>query len=151
MDRLFKTKTGKVVLSVLWGLGIAALFYKVCENSGCFVMSEPTNPSVESHIYEFRNECFHGNSGVVDSENCGACGQEEEDTGCGYPDAGPQRYPPKCNHPLFNSHPSIDHYELHTGKNCGDPRHCNEESCYKFHPMDSIFRAPSSQIYYPYH
>jgi hypothetical protein len=134
MDSLFKTKTGKVVLSVLWGLGIAALFYKVCENAGCFVMNEHTDPSVESHIYEFRKECFNG-------------------LGCPptYPDAGPQRYPPKCDQPLFNSHPAIDFYEARQAKNCGDPRHCNEAGCYKFNPMDSIFRAPSSQIYYPYH
>jgi hypothetical protein len=137
MDSLFKTKNGKVVLSVLWGLGIAALFYKVCESSGCFVMNEHSTPDVESNIYEFRNECFNGNGGP----------------GCGpvYPDAGPQRYPPKCDHPLFLEHPPIQHYEYHTAKNCGDPRHCREPSCYKFNPMDSIFRAPSSQIYYPYH
>lgn len=141
MDRLFKTKTGKVVLSVVWGLGIAALFYKVCENAGCFVMNEPTNANIEHNIYEFKNECFNGNGGATGAPGCPSV----------YADAGPQTYPPKCDHPLFDRHPPIDHYEYHTPKNCGDPRHCREPGCYKFNPMDSIFRAPSSQIYYPYH
>ena len=132
MDRLFTTKTGKIILSVLWGLGIAALFYKVCEHSGCFIMNKTTTPDVEHNIYEFRNECFNGTCPPV------------------YPDEGPQRYPPKCDQPLFNSHPSIDYYESRMAKNCGDERHCKDASCYKFNPMDSIFRAPSSQIYYPY-
>ena len=137
MDSLFKTKNGKVILSVLWGLGIAALFYKVCEHSGCFVIKEHSNPQVEHSIYEFQGECFNGNGG----EGCGSS----------YVDPGPQRYPPKCDQPLFNSHPPIDYYESRVGKNCGDPRHCKSPSCYKFNPMDSIFRAPSSQIVYPYH
>lgn len=136
MDRLFKTKTGKVVLSVLWGLGIAALFYKVCENAGCFVVNESSSPAIESSIYDFKNECFNGSGG----QTCPPV----------YPETGPQRYPPKCDQPLFTSHPTIDNYEARMAKNCGDERHCRGASCYKFNPMDTIFRAPSNQIYYQY-
>lgn len=134
MDSLFKTKTGKVILSVVWGLGIAALFYKVCENTGCFVLNEYNTPSSESNILQFKKECFNG-------------------LGCPpkYSDDGPQRYPPSCEQPLFDRHPSLDAYEHHTANNCGDPRHCRQPGCYKFNPTDSIFRAPSSQIYYSYH
>jgi len=131
MDSLFKTKTGKVILSVLWGLGIAALFYKVCENAGCFVVHEPTAPK---NIYEFRNECFDGNGATT----CPPL----------YPDPVDDNTPCRCGEPLF-SDPSMDFHEYRTPKNCGDPRHSNEPGCYSFSPMDSIFRAPSSQIYYP--
>ena len=133
MDRLFNTKTGKVILSVIWGLGIAALFYKVCQHAGCFVVREPSNPQIEKSIYEFKNECFGG--------------------GCSptYPELPEQTYPPKCKQPLFDRHPPIDFYEHRMAENCGDKRHYREPSCYKFHPMDTVFRAPSSQIIYPYH
>jgi hypothetical protein len=135
MDSLFKTKTGKVILSVLWGLGIAALFYKVCENAGCFVINEKNTPDVEKNIYEFRTECFNGNG-----QPCAPV----------YTDDGAQPCQRGCEQPYFG-HPALDFYEDRTAKNCGDPRYSKEPGCYKFHPMDSIFRAPSSQIYYPYH
>ena len=138
MDSLFKTNTGKTIVSILWALGIAALFYKVCETSGCFVLRESSNPDIEHNIYEFKNECFKGNSG---SSMCSPV----------YPPAQEQQYPPKCDQLLFTRSPTIDYYEFHSAKNCGDPRHCNEPSCYKFNPTDSIFRAPSQQIYYSYH
>jgi hypothetical protein len=127
MDRLFKTKTGHVILSVIWGLGIAALFYKVCQmNGGCYILS-----GNESSDY-YGDDNFNG--------------------GC------PKMYPdyeggslPRCHKPLFPHSPTMDHYQEVMPKNCGDARHTRDASCYKFNPMDSIFRAPSDQIYYKYH
>lgn len=131
MDRLFNTKTGKVILSVIWGLGIAALFYKACEHAGCFVVNSSTTPDVENHIYEFKNECFGGNCPPV------------------YPEVE-QGYPSQCDQPLFASHSSAEWYEHRMPENGGDLRHSGESECYNFNPMDSIFRAPSAQIYHKY-
>ena len=129
MDRLFNTKTGKIILSVIWGLGIAAVFYKVCEHAGCFVVDSPSTPQ----IYELNNECFNGK-----------CSQTQPNP------EYKQNYPPKCDQ-SFDSEPPIDWFENRRPHNCGDARHNNPSSCYKSNPMDSIFRAPSNQIFYPYH
>lgn len=131
MNRLFNTKTGKIVLSVIWGLGIAALFFKVCGNGGCFVVNTPINPQIEHNIYEFKNECFGGK-----------CSSTSLPT--------TQFHPSICEQPLINRHPSNDWYKHRMPQNCGDARHSTEPRCYKSNPTDSIFRAPSSQIYYPY-
>ncbi len=127
MDRLFKTRTGNIILSVIWGLGIAALFYKVCQISGaCYVVNQ-TQPGDYYGDDNFDGGC----SPMYPAYEGGAL--------------------PRCKQPLFPTSPTVDHYQEVAAKNCGDARHCRDASCYKFNPMDSIFRAPSDQVYYKYH
>ena len=135
MERLFNTKSGKIILSVIWGLGIAALFYKVCQHTGCFLIKEHSPPGQQ--VYDFKPECADSFSGK--------CGNVYEENTNEFVDV------PQCERPLFNMHPPIAYYEKRQAKNCGDPIHCKNPSCYKFHPMDTIFKSPSQQIVYPYH
>ena len=44
MNRLLNTETGGTIVSVLWGLGLAALFRRVCKGNSC-VEIQPANPN----------------------------------------------------------------------------------------------------------
>ena len=37
MLHILKTKTGIIIMSIVWGFGIACLFRKVCNNRNCIV------------------------------------------------------------------------------------------------------------------
>jgi len=37
-DNMTKDKYGKIIISVIWGLGLAALFRRVCEGRNCIVI-----------------------------------------------------------------------------------------------------------------
>lgn len=39
IDELLKTRTGVVLLSVIWGLGLSALFKKTCEGPSCRIIT----------------------------------------------------------------------------------------------------------------
>lgn len=49
--RLFNTPQGKVIVSVLWGLGIATLFRKVC-NDNCIIIQAENPKEVAKKIYQ---------------------------------------------------------------------------------------------------
>ena len=44
MNRLLNTETGGIIVSIIWGLGIAALFKRVCRDNSC-VEIRPANPN----------------------------------------------------------------------------------------------------------
>lgn len=125
MDRLFNTNTGNIILSVIWGLGIALLFYMVCKSMGCFVMRKDNDVIDQMQFRDF-----------------GSCSST-------YPPYKGDIVPNKCKH-VFDSSPTADYNEQRLSMNCGDSRHCRKPGCYKASPMDSIFRAPSQQASYRY-
>lgn len=51
MERLLNTSQGKVIISVMWGLGLAMLFFRqTCRGTDCIVYSAPPL-EVEKDIY----------------------------------------------------------------------------------------------------
>jgi hypothetical protein len=145
-----KTPTGKFLTSIIWGLGIAALFYLATKEVGITV----TTPE------EFASGAF-----IATPEIDGGCGHYRHH---GYPshelpcDSAMQPTQPAltgfdapladykvsdCKNCHNFEHPHCLWNEHIRPENCGDSRHYRKAGCYKHHPMDSIFRAPSSQIY----
>lgn len=56
--RLAKDDVGKVIISVILGLGIAALFRKVCNDRDCLVIKGPPISEVENNVYGFDGKCY---------------------------------------------------------------------------------------------
>ena len=44
IKKFFKTKESKIILSIVWGLGLSCLFRKACKGRKCIVYSAP-NPN----------------------------------------------------------------------------------------------------------
>ena len=44
IGKILKSKHGKIIISIIWGLGLAALFRKVCEGRNCIVIKGPKTP-----------------------------------------------------------------------------------------------------------
>jgi hypothetical protein len=62
IDKILKSKHGKIIISIIWGLGLAALFRKVCEGRSCLVIKGPKPKEVDGKIYKFDNKCYKYNS-----------------------------------------------------------------------------------------
>ena len=56
--RLRDNYTGKLIISIILGLGIAALFRKVCNDRDCIVIKGPNIKETESNIYAFDGRCY---------------------------------------------------------------------------------------------
>ena len=58
IKKLAKNDMGKVIISVILGLGIAAMFRKVCNDRDCLVIQGPPISEVEKNIYSFDGKCY---------------------------------------------------------------------------------------------
>ena len=52
------TTTGKYLMSILIGLGLASLFRKVCKDRGCVIFQAPPLENISDKIYSHDNKCF---------------------------------------------------------------------------------------------
>jgi hypothetical protein len=56
--RFFYSKTGIVLTSIIWGLGLAALFRRVCKNRSCIIMKAPNPEWMKKQVMEENNTCY---------------------------------------------------------------------------------------------
>lgn len=68
MDRIYKsmqvhfgkfvhTETGKIIMSVLLGFGLASLFRTVCKDKNCLSFHAPPLDDIKDKIYKTEDKC----------------------------------------------------------------------------------------------
>ena len=57
IKRLKDNYTGKFIISIILGLGIAALFRKVCNDRDCIVIKGPDVNETEKSIFAIDGKC----------------------------------------------------------------------------------------------
>ncbi len=55
---LTKSKTGRILISVIWGFALAAIFKFTCEGRDCIVFTAPNVKELSENIYYHNNECY---------------------------------------------------------------------------------------------
>lgn len=65
--RLLNTELGRIFISILLGLGLAALFRKVCNDKNCIVFNGPIISQFENKIYKYGSKCYKYN---LEHEKC---------------------------------------------------------------------------------
>lgn len=58
IKNLKKNYYGKMIISIILGLGLSALFRKVCNERECLVIKGPKIEEVENNIYNFDGKCY---------------------------------------------------------------------------------------------
>ena len=53
------TKQGCIIISIIWGLGLSALFRKACKGRNCIVVKGPNPDKIKNNIYGFNNKCYN--------------------------------------------------------------------------------------------
>ena len=61
LAKFVHTKTGRYVMSVLLGIGLASLFRVVCKDKNCIILKAKN--SIDSNdVYQFNKKCYKFNS-----------------------------------------------------------------------------------------
>jgi hypothetical protein len=47
------TPSGKIILSIIWGIGLATLFRQACHGRQCIVVTSPRIEDVKGKVYKF--------------------------------------------------------------------------------------------------
>lgn len=58
VNDLITTSEGKIILSIIWGLGLATMFQKVCKGRNCIILKGPDPNEMNNKIYKFDDKCY---------------------------------------------------------------------------------------------
>lgn len=56
--KFFHTKSGKQIMSILLGFGLASLFRTVCKDKNCIIFNAPPLEELNNQIYSHDNKCY---------------------------------------------------------------------------------------------
>ena len=58
LKRLIYSDVGKIVISIILGLGLATLFRKVCKERDCLVFHAPKLNKIKNQVFKFKDKCY---------------------------------------------------------------------------------------------
>jgi hypothetical protein len=65
LGRLFHTPTGKIIISIILGLGVASLFRKACNDRNCIRFQAPPLKELQKEVYKLDDKCYTYKSKLV--------------------------------------------------------------------------------------
>jgi len=67
--KFFNTDTGKTIISILLGLGLATLFRKDCEGNSCLDFKAPDLEDIKKKIFKYGDKCFKYDMETIKCDN----------------------------------------------------------------------------------
>ena len=58
LAKFFHTTSGKYIMSILLGFGLATLFRTVCEGKNCIIFKAPPMEDIKDKIYKYQDKCY---------------------------------------------------------------------------------------------
>lgn len=59
MSSILESRHVVILISIIWGFGLALLFRKICNNNNCVVIKVPPSFENSNHvIYDRNNKCY---------------------------------------------------------------------------------------------
>ena len=63
--KTYESPMGSVIISIIFGLGLAALFRQTCKGERCIIVQSPNVEDIRKHVYKFQRECYKYTPEVV--------------------------------------------------------------------------------------
>ena len=64
LGKFVHSKTGRILMSLLLGLGLASLFRKVCNERNCIIFRGPPLSKVKEQVFKYNNKCYKFNEQI---------------------------------------------------------------------------------------
>ncbi len=58
MNQIFKNRYTKIILGILWGLGLSCIFREACNGRKCIIYKAPNKLEVKNKIFSKDKKCF---------------------------------------------------------------------------------------------
>jgi len=58
LGKVVDNQVGKIVISIILGLGLAALFRRVCVGANCIIIKGPPLEEIKGKVFSFNNKCY---------------------------------------------------------------------------------------------
>ena len=57
-QNVLKNPASRIILAVVWGLGLATLFRKACKGRNCIILRAPHLEELKGKTYRFEGKCY---------------------------------------------------------------------------------------------
>lgn len=57
-QRLFHTEFGCMIISALFGIGLAFIFSNVCKGNSCLIVNAPDINDIKGKVFQIQDECY---------------------------------------------------------------------------------------------
>lgn len=61
LAKFFHSETGKQMLSIILGLGLASLFRTICKGKNCVTFKAPPLEDFNNKVYKYEDRCYKYN------------------------------------------------------------------------------------------
>ena len=61
LKKLLYSETGRTIISILLGLGLASIFRFSCKNNNCMIFKAPPIKKIRGKVFKFDNKCYKYN------------------------------------------------------------------------------------------
>jgi hypothetical protein len=58
LEKFVNSKTGRIIMSIILGIGLATFFRAVCKGKRCRVLAAPPVSELDEQTYKFNNKCY---------------------------------------------------------------------------------------------
>ena len=58
LKNLLHSKNGKILMSLLLGIGISTLFRRACKDRNCLVFKAPKMDKIKDKVFKFNDKCY---------------------------------------------------------------------------------------------
>ena len=69
LKRLIYSDVGRIVISIILGLGLATLFRKVCKERDCLVFHAPKLDKIKNQVFKFKDKCYQFEEEIEKCDN----------------------------------------------------------------------------------
>ena len=69
LDKFVHSNTGKIIMSMILGLGLATFFRAICKGKHCRIVQSPPLEEIEDQIYKFDGKCYKLEKNAVKCDN----------------------------------------------------------------------------------
>jgi len=67
LNKFVHSNTGKYIMSIILGLGLATLFRQVCKGTKCRIINAPPLEDLDNETYKINGKCYNYEKNAV---NC---------------------------------------------------------------------------------
>jgi hypothetical protein len=58
LKRILHSKNGRILMSILLGIGISTLFRKACKERNCLIFKAPHFDKIKDKVFKFDDKCY---------------------------------------------------------------------------------------------
>ena len=69
LDKFVHSSTGRILMSILLGIGLATFFRVACKGKHCRVIASPPLEDLENQTYRFDNKCYKLEKNAIKCDN----------------------------------------------------------------------------------